>query len=205
MASTKQRGDDVFNDPTYLGTDSAGRKWFTLPIGDDNSRLIPTQHIQSNPVGTSGQGGDGKALGRDGAHVIGCPAGYGHNGRCTCHLAETFLGSNGSQDWKKLVSMDPIEPKRPEKPKELKVVRELVWRGKRYNVGVCVYCKKESIFLKDVKLLHVEKGTHYLAAVVFQTTPCYRCVQRMADQCEKLAAEMRAACVGGTYTEKELK
>lgn len=77
-----------------------------------------------------------------------------------------------------------------------RVVQMLAWRGKFFPIGTCADCSKENVVL----CRSIDVSPTYTAE-----DRCYKCLYRLVDAVEKVASELRAACVGGTYTEKELK
>jgi hypothetical protein len=91
------------------------------------------------------------------------------------------------------------DPSKPAPAPEKRVRRELVWRGKHYPEGECGDCHKVGPLMVDT----VKSPVNENATIKWHS--CFRCIQIMADTFDKVAGELRAACAGGTYTEKELK
>ena len=97
-----------------------------------------------------------------------------------------------------------VLPSAPSPPR-----RWLVWRGKRYEEALCQYCGRTAIRLDGLILLRGDRsyiGLKDPAAIcLVGSVPCSKCMQRLADNAEKAASELRSACAGGTWTEPEAK
>jgi hypothetical protein len=84
------------------------------------------------------------------------------------------------------------------------VKRELVWKGKHFKVGMCSSCGKEKSLLPPTRCGNSEKGQTKWSMLVIGGC-CSQCIYRLIGDLETAVSELRAACTGGTYTEKELK
>lgn len=100
------------------------------------------------------------------------------------------------------------------------VRRWLVWRGKRWQEGVCNFCKrtrplmpntycgKRSLSEKELAQSNSISPivTHPATYTILQFGGyCSQCTYRVIEDLERAVSELRSACAGGTWTEPEAK
>lgn len=128
--------------------------------------------------------------------------GWGHSrcGNCGFGLASSkgpVSAIEGSEVY------EPVSSARPKKGLVKK--RVLRWRGKSYDSFPCMYCGKESLHLKHLDVGPVKRNGNNIVAIRFTSTPCSKCLYRMMDDLEKAASELRAAQLGGVWSEEEMR
>lgn len=188
--------------------------WFAL--SNNNSRLFPNinPNVSIGQHSASGEGDTGKGMEGDAPPACDCTYPLGSHAY-NCNYAVWVQRQSRHESGAKLGTAERDERKGAEKV----VTRMLHWRGKFYRVAQCPSCMKEKPLLNKV-----ECGKRNLPPPAPSQTPagtitwntasytvlryegiCSQCTFKVIEELDLAASELRAACAGGSYTEKELK